>query len=185
MGVGGRRVTLRLGLPGRANRANAAMALAAAGALGVDPGEAASAMAGLDEIAGRYRLARVEGAVARLLLAKNPAGWLEVLDVLRPAPAPVVVAINARIADGRDPSWLWDVPFEALAGRPVIATGERGRDLAVRLRYAEVDHRYAADLLEAVRAAARLAAAPSPSPAPVFDVVANYTAFQALLARLP
>jgi UDP-N-acetylmuramyl tripeptide synthase len=192
IGRDGRRVALRLGLPGRANRANAAMALTAAGALGVDAGEAASAMAGVEEIAGRYRAFRVGEAAARLLLAKNPAGWLEVLDVLRPAPAPVVVAINARIADGRDPSWLWDVPFEALVGRPVIATGERGRDLAVRLRYAEVDHRYAGDLREAVGVAARLAVAtpgeaggsPTPRRAPEFDVVANYSAFQALLARL-
>ena len=38
------------------------------------------------------------------------------------------------------PSWLWDVPFERLAGRPVVATGDRRLDLAVRLRYAEVDH---------------------------------------------
>lgn len=184
----GQRVALRLGLPGRANRANAAMALAAAAVLGVDADEAAAAIGAIDEVAGRYRVGRVEGAFARLLLAKNPAGWLEVLDVLRPAPSPVVVAINARIADGRDPSWLWDVPFEALAGRPVIATGERGRDLAVRLHYAEVDHRYAGDLLEAVRAAARLAVPAPDAPAgapPQLDVVANYTAFQALLARLP
>ena len=29
-------------------------------------------------------------------------------------------SINARIADGHDPSWLWDVPFERLAGRLVV-----------------------------------------------------------------
>ena len=43
-----------------------------------------------------------------------------------PPPAPVVVAINARIADGRDPSWLWDVPFERLAG-PVRRRHRRAR----------------------------------------------------------
>ena len=53
---------------------------------------------------------------------------------------PVVLSVNARIADGLDPSWLWDVPFERLAGRPVVATGDRRLDLAVRLRYAEVAH---------------------------------------------
>lgn len=205
LGPGGRRIPLRLALPGRANRANAAMALTAAGALGVDPVAAADAVAGITEVVGRYRLADVGGASARLLLAKNPAGWLEVLDVVRPPPSPVVVAINARIADGRDPSWLWDVPFERLSGRPVLATGERGRDVAVRLRYAEVEHRYIADPLGALREAARLAAsapaparlaaaAPAPAasaaaPAPVdgpavFDVVANYSAFQGLRGRL-
>ena len=72
--------------------------------------------------------------------AKNPAGWVEALSMLPAAEVGVVVAVNARAADGRDPSWLWDVPFESLQGRFAIATGERSRDVAVRLRYAGVDH---------------------------------------------
>jgi len=86
---------------------------------------------------------------------------------------PVVVAINARTADGRDPSWLWDVPFERLRGRLVVATGERSRDLAVRLRYAEVEHVHEPDLFRAVAAA----------PAASVDVVANYTSFQQMRVR--
>jgi UDP-N-acetylmuramyl tripeptide synthase len=114
----------------------------------------------------------------RLLLAKNPAGWHEALDMLRPAPAPVVVAINARIADGHDPSWLWDVDFERLADRVVVATGERRHDLAVRLGYAGVEHSVAADVTDAVRAAT---SAPGYEPGAVIDVAGNYTAFQEYL----
>jgi lipid II isoglutaminyl synthase (glutamine-hydrolysing) len=178
---------LNLALPGRANRANAAMALAAARHLGVDPASALDAMAGAKEIVGRYSGVEVGDFRARLLLAKNPAGWLEVLDVLRPGPEPVVVAINARIADGRDPSWLWDVPFERLAGRLVIASGERGRDLAVRLHYADVEHRLVLDPLEAVRAAgeaARQERKDESRGAVEIDVVGNYTSFQVLRTRL-
>lgn len=170
----GRTVTLELQLPGRANRANAAMALATAQVLGAEPAEAAGALAGLTEVVGRYAVVHSGGVQARLLLAKNPAGWLEVFDFLRPAPLPVVVAINARIADGRDPSWLWDVPFERLRGRLVVATGERSRDLAVRLRYAEVDHVHEPDLVQALSLAG----------GPEVDVVANYTSFQQLRTRL-
>jgi hypothetical protein len=94
--------------------------------------------------------------------------------MLGPAPRPVVAAINARIADGRDPSWLWDVPFERLRGRLVVATGERRLDLAVRLRYAAVDHQVASTLDEAV---ARCGS-------PRVDVAANYTAFQGYLEAL-
>jgi len=150
------------------------MALTVATALGVDPAAAAAAMGGLSEVEGRYTTVAVGRQQARLLLAKNPAGWLEVFDFLRPAPLPVVVAINARIADGRDPSWLWDVPFERLRGRLVVATGERSRDLAVRLHYAEVRHVREPDLVHAVEA----------TRAPSVDVVANYTSFQQLRARL-
>ncbi len=165
---------LDVALPGRCNRANALMALAGAMALGADGRSALQAMASVRDVSGRYATLEVGTVTARLLLAKNPAGWAEVFDMLRPVPAPVVVAINARTADGRDPSWLWDVPFELLRGRRVVATGERGLDLAVRLHYAEVDHVREPDLVAALQAA----------DGAQVDVVANYTAFHQLLARV-
>ena len=171
------RYPLELALPGRFNRANAAMAAVAALALGGEPRPALAAMRAVSAVEGRYAQLELPGPpaqVARLLLAKNPAGWVELFGLLAPAPGAVVVAINARVADGRDPSWLWDVPFEQLAGRPVVATGERWRDLAVRLRYADVAAEAVADPLAAVRAAG----------AGAVDVVANYTAFQGLRHRL-
>ncbi len=171
------RYPLELVLPGRFNRANAAMAAVAALALGGEPRPALAAMRAVSAVEGRYAQLELPGPpaqVARLLLAKNPAGWVELFGLLAPAPGAVVVAINARVADGRDPSWLWDVPFEQLAGRPVVATGERWRDLAVRLRYADVAAEAVADPLAAVRVAG----------AGAVDVVANYTAFQGLRRRL-
>jgi lipid II isoglutaminyl synthase (glutamine-hydrolysing) len=164
----GRRLRLQLQLPGWANRANAAMAAAGAEVLGVDVADALAAMGDVAHVAGRYQVVSVASVRVRLLLAKNPAGWAEALDLIRPAPMPVVVGINARIQDGRDPSWLWDVPFERLQGRLVIATGERGRDLAVRLRYAEVEHRFVDGYLDALRATG----------ASDVDLAANYTSFQ-------
>lgn len=134
---------------------------------------ALAAMQAVEEVAGRYTTIESAGTVARLLLAKNPAGWADVFDMLAPAPGPVVVAINAQTADGHDPSWLWDVPFERLQGRRVVATGERYLDLAVRLHYAGVAHDKELDLLRALAAA-------GPGKA---DVVANYTAFHQFLAR--
>ena len=95
-----------------------------------------------------------------------------------PAPTPVIVSINSNAADGRDPSWLWDVPFEKLRGRTVIATGDRRRDLAVRLLHAEVDHVVIADPYSP--------AAPLPPEARALDVIDNaatYTAFHELRTR--
>lgn len=170
----GARYPLGLHLPGRCNQANAVMALAAVLGLGGDIKAALPAMAAVREVAGRYATIEVGPVRARFLLAKNPAGWAEVFDMLSPAPTPVVVAINARTADGHDPSWLWDVPFELLRGRLVVATGERGLDLAVRLHYAEVEHTVEATVTEGLRAAG----------ADRVDVVANYTAFHQALAGL-
>jgi UDP-N-acetylmuramyl tripeptide synthase len=143
--VGGRAHPYRLGLPGRANRGNVAMAVGAALALGITVDDALRAVETVRSASGRYARHHVDGRELVVLLAKNPAGWvetLEVIDELLPDRAgTVVVAINARGPDGRDPSWLWDVPFERLAGRKVVATGERATDLAVRLDHAGVEYR--------------------------------------------
>ena len=166
----GRRLALELGLPSRANRANAAMAAVAAGVLGTDEAAALRAMAAVTEVEGRFATVTRAGVRARLLLAKNPAGWTELLDLLEGGTDPVVVGINARIADGHDPSWLWDVAFERLAGRLVVATGDRRRDLAVRLRYAGIDHMTVESQLDALMAPG----------ADAVQYVGNYTAFQDL-----
>jgi UDP-N-acetylmuramyl tripeptide synthase len=160
-------------LPGRVNKANAAVAVATATSMGANADEAAAALGLLREVAGRYRVARIGAAEVRLLLAKNPAGWQEAMEMLDPPPVPVVAAINARIADGRDPSWLWDVPFEHLAGRFVVATGERRHDLAVRLAYADIDHAVADGLASAVRTITARG-----DTCGRIEVIANYTAFQ-------
>ena len=126
--------------PGRFNQANALMAAVAAEACGVDALEALAAMAAVQEVAGRFTVRAFGAARARLMLAKNPAGWDELLDLVAASESPLVVSINARVADGADPSWLWDVPYERLAGRAVVATGDRFRDLSVRLHYGGVAH---------------------------------------------
>jgi len=172
--VGGRSFPVELQLPGRCNAANAAMAAAAARVAGVDPDSALAAMVGIANVAGRYREVDLGPARARLLLAKNPAGWNEILDFLAAPPAGVVVAVNARGPDGYDTSWLWDVDFERLEGRPVVAAGERALDVAVRLRYAGVPHEICPDPIVAAR---RL-------PPGKVELVANYTAFQTVLGAV-
>jgi UDP-N-acetylmuramyl tripeptide synthase len=158
-----------LGLPGAINVGNAAMAAATASLWQVEPAAAFAAMAAISSVEGRYLQTSYGGQPTRLLLAKNPAGWTEALTMVPPDRTNVVVAVNARAADGRDPSWLWDVPFEQLRGRHAVATGERSRDVALRLKYAGVEHHRVDDPAAALRAAA--------SGGPV-EVLANYTAFQ-------
>jgi UDP-N-acetylmuramyl tripeptide synthase len=156
-----------LNVPGSFNVGNAACALAAAELLGVPTATALAGMRTVTAPAGRFATMQVGGTTARLLLAKNPAGWAEALPLAQSAT--VVLAIDSAAADGRDVSWLWDVEYEQLAGRTVVATGPRAQDLAVRLSYAGVDFRVAPDLAQA------LAGHPEP-----VDVIATYTPFQRL-----
>jgi UDP-N-acetylmuramyl tripeptide synthase len=169
----GTRVALELALPGQWNLANAALAVSAAVHLGVDPATAAGALPAVTSVAGRYmRVPIGDGREARVLLAKNPAGWTEVLRFLHHGDSSVVIAVNARVADGKDPSWLWDVPYELLRGHQAAAVGERRLDVAVRLRYAEVDHFIERDPI----------AAAQQLPGDV-QIVASYTQFSALYRR--
>lgn len=163
---------LELRLPGDVNRRNAAMALTAAVLMGARPERAAAAVARSVGPGGRFASVQIGGARVRLVLAKNPAGWCEALRIIRSESPAVIAAINARVQDGRDPSWLWDVPYEELQGRLVVATGDRGRDLAVRLRYAEVDYVFEADLTRSIAIACDSAHGEE------VDILANYSAFQ-------
>ncbi|WP_432845067.1 MurT ligase domain-containing protein [Amycolatopsis sp. CA-161197] len=170
----GSKIELGLRLPGRANAANAAIAVATAARLGVSPEVAVAQLRPIADVAGRYRQAWVSGRSVRVMLAKNPACWEETLPLLD-SRSPVVIAVNSGEADGRDMSWLWDVRFEQLRGRQVVASGDRATDLAVRLTYAEVRHTLCPSPFAAV--------ASLPAPGPV-ELVANYTAFRDLRRQL-
>jgi UDP-N-acetylmuramyl tripeptide synthase len=173
--LGDRSVALELALPGRWNTLNAALAITAAVELGVDAQVAADAAAAVSTVSGRYATYHLDdGRPARVVLAKNPAGWSEVLAWLATRDHGVVLAVNAHVADGRDTSWLWDAPFELLRGRKVAAAGERALDVAVRLEYGDVDCVVEPD---PIAAAARVDGAE-------VDLVASYTQFTALTRRL-
>ena len=175
-GPDGLALPMRLALPGAVNRGNAAQAVAAAVALGADPVLAVEAVCQVDEVAGRYRSVRIGEHEARILLAKNPAGWQEALSMVDKHAAGVVISVNGQVPDGEDLSWLWDVRFEHFEETPVVAAGERGTDLAVRLGYAGVEHTLVHDTLAAIASC----------PPGRVEVVANYTAFlqlQRALAR--
>jgi lipid II isoglutaminyl synthase (glutamine-hydrolysing) len=166
-GPDGLTLPMTLALPGAVNRGNAAQAVAAAIALGADPAAAVAAVSGVDEVAGRYRTVRLGHHTARVLLAKNPAGWQEALSMVDKHGAGVVIAVNGQVPDGEDLSWLWDVRFEHFDDTAVVAAGERGTDLAVRLGYAGVDHTLVHDTVKAIASC----------PPGHVEVIANYTAF--------
>jgi UDP-N-acetylmuramyl tripeptide synthase len=165
---------LALALPGRANRSNAVVALAVASYFGASVDQALPLLRNVTSVAGRYTQVQRQGRNVRLLLAKNPAGWLEAFDVLSPPPGPVLLAVNAQVPDGKDTSWLWDVDYRVLAGRRVLIAGERRLDLAVRLEADEIAFELADGLDDAIGRV----------PAGDLDVIANYTAFQQFRAVL-
>lgn len=169
---------VRLPVPGLYNVENALAAIATAHVLGVPSARAVERLAGFSAAFGRFERLSVDGREAVLVLFKNPTGANEALRAVAPdlAGSRVVLALNDRIADGRDVSWIWDIDLEgALEGAAgVICAGTRAADLAVRLRYADVDPQLI-DVRTAPEAAFDVAVAEQPPGGRVY-VLATYTA---------
>jgi lipid II isoglutaminyl synthase (glutamine-hydrolysing) len=134
---------LELPLPGLYNVYNALAAVAAGLRLGVAPERIGSALGEMRAAFGRVETIEVAGVPVSILLIKNPAGANEVLRTLllegrEGEEIDLWIALNDRIADGRDVSWIWDADFELLAGsvRRVVCSGTRAPEMALRLKYA-------------------------------------------------
>jgi UDP-N-acetylmuramyl tripeptide synthase len=136
-------IELELPLPGLYNVYNALAAIAAGFRLGVAPDRIAFALGEMRAAFGRVETIPVGDVPVSILLIKNPAGANEVLRTLllegrERGPIDLWVALNDRIADGRDVSWIWDADFELLseAVRRVVCSGTRAPEMALRLKYA-------------------------------------------------
>jgi lipid II isoglutaminyl synthase (glutamine-hydrolysing) len=136
-------LSLSLPLPGLYNVYNAVAAAATALELGVPLATVGEALEGFSGAFGRVETIAIGERQVSILLVKNPAGANEVLRTLtlEDGPLDLWLALNDRIADGRDVSWIWDADFEVLAGRVRRATcsGTRAEEMALRLKYAGID----------------------------------------------
>jgi UDP-N-acetylmuramyl tripeptide synthase len=158
--VPGGEIEIALPLPGLYNVYNALAAIAAAIVLGVAPDRVAAALGGMRAAFGRVETIAIGSGSVSILLIKNPAGANEVLRTLKLEGErnaggdegdaardegcgdgdgiDLWIALNDRIADGRDVSWVWDADFEVLsdAVRRVTCAGTRAPEMALRLKYA-------------------------------------------------
>jgi lipid II isoglutaminyl synthase (glutamine-hydrolysing) len=133
---------LELPLPGLYNVYNALAAIAAGLRSGIPLGQVREGLESMRAVFGRVETIQVSGKPVSILLIKNPAGANEVLRTLTLESSnggiDLWLALNDRIADGRDVSWIWDADFELLSGRVhrVICAGTRAPEMALRLKYA-------------------------------------------------
>ncbi len=149
------RASLSLPIPGLYNVHNLLAALGGALLLGLGREEVERGVRGYVTAFGRGERIPLEGRDIFLVLSKNPTGFNEVIRTVRGEGKDLVVlaALNDRIADGRDVSWIWDVDFEELAPLPRVLVAF---DTARRMKYAGMDTariEVRGDLREALRAA--------------------------------
>jgi len=179
-------VNVEVPLSGLYNAYNVVLALAAARAVGVPLAKGAAALRDFTPAFGRMERITVDGRAAVLLLAKNPTGFNEVLRtaIQFGHATSFLIALNDRIADGQDVSWIWDVDFEQLktVAQHIVVSGDRALDLRVRLKYAEIP----AERIEVVtdwRAALKRAAEATPAGETLF-ILPTYTAMLELRSVL-
>lgn len=134
---------VELKIDGVYNVLNAAGALTLARLIcAADTEESAKLLSELREVKpafGRGEAIEIDGQPLEIVLVKNPSGFRLALHSYKDQPAATMIAINDNYADGRDMSWLWDVPFESLGGSVAVVSGVRAYDMALRLQYDEVD----------------------------------------------
>ena len=143
LAISGKRSEVNFPLPGTYNLYNALAAIALGTSFGIGIDNIRGALGRTHAAFGRVEKVAIDGRTLCLLLIKNPAGFTQVLQtfLIGREAVRVLFVINDLAADGRDVSWLWDVPIEALAGyKSNISTGgTRGADMALRLHYAGVE----------------------------------------------
>lgn len=79
----------------------------------------------------------------KIILVKNPTGANTAVEILSKVDDKYIIsALNDKIADGTDVSWIYDVDFESIGKiKEIICMGTRRYDLALRLKYADVDEK--------------------------------------------
>jgi UDP-N-acetylmuramyl tripeptide synthase len=162
---------------------NALAALAGARALGIPDALSRSALEAAAPMPGRSEWIEHRGRRVFLGLVKNPAGFEAMAGALASAGGPrhVLLLLNDRRADSGDVSWIWDAPFEGFRGDRVSVGGSRAEALALRLKYAGVDH--ALPVTRDHGRALEIAVAATPEQAPLY-VLLNYSAMLDLFGFL-
>ena len=174
----------RVPLPAVYNIYNLLAAAAGLHAFGLEPDVI---RAGLDTEAGFGRMEHFDiGAGVTMILVKNPAGFTQVLDYLSSISNgfDLLCCLNDKAQDGRDISWIWDVPLERLAAgsipvQEVWAAGTRGEEMLLRLKHAGIppeNLRLAAPMGAFLRAL--------PTRARPLVIVPTYTAMMSLRPKL-
>jgi len=109
--------------------------------LNFKPGLIERVVAGFRPAFGRGEELVLNQKPVKIFLVKNPAGFNAVWEMLHEQGKlnkRLLIILNDLIADGTDVSWIWDIDFNYLNLRklPIIISGTRTCDMALRLKYA-------------------------------------------------
>jgi len=179
MKLADQKLVVKLPLPGLYNAYNALAATAMAAKMGVKIDVIKSTLESTRAAFGRVEHFTYKDRQVYLLLIKNPTGFNQVIQTFvkkHKNNSQIMLAINDNFADGRDVSWLWDAAVEEIAGsQPIVVSGTRAYDMAVRLKYAD----RASDVHQDLQGAFERAIRQTPKEGTLY-VLPTYTAMMSL-----
>lgn len=134
-----RSIAITSSLVGIYNVYNLASAVAVADLLRLDMNQVKNALKKKSIAFGRQETIVFNDRYCIFLLIKNPTGFNQVIQSFfqDKTPVPILIVVNDNFADGQDISWLWDAAVEDIASTgPIVVSGLRAYDMALRLEYA-------------------------------------------------
>ena len=135
----------KLSIGGTYNIYNALAAYAVGMAYDITPEQIGKAFAYDEKVFGRQEVVDVDGKQVTLVLVKNPVGMNQVLEMISHAEDHFAFGflLNAKYADGKDTSWIWDTDLEQFVknqqATSYLVGGERYKDIQFRMEVAGVD----------------------------------------------
>lgn len=131
-------------LEGMYNKSNIHAALLTAKELGYSDKAISDALHSFKPAFGRQEEIILGKKKIKIILVKNPTGFNETLKtVYSLGGSHVLIALNDRVADGKDISWIWDVDFEEFKNYQSLSltlTGDRVHDMMTRIKYANIQN---------------------------------------------
>lgn len=110
--------------------------------IGISNENIANSLAKFKPAFGRQEELTIDGKKIKVFLSKNPISFNESLRTInKENPKSLLIALNDRIPDGTDVSWIWDIDFENFISTDtkLFLSGDRVYDLALRLKYAGIN----------------------------------------------
>lgn len=134
--------TFKSNLTGTYNAYNLLGAICVGLELDIDEKIIQKALDNYNAVFGRNEKIKINKTSVNINLIKNPTGASEVLNCIKDKKGTkLLLILNDNYADGRDVSWIWDANFELISNfeNDIYVSGKRAYDMALRLKYANVD----------------------------------------------
>lgn len=134
-----------IGIGGTYNIYNALAAYTIGRQFDISPAAIRTAFSYDEQVFGRQEVVDINGKAVTLVLVKNPVGMNQVLEMIGHETAHFAFGflLNAKYADGKDTSWIWDTDLEEFVAAGHATTfmvgGERYKDIEFRMEVAGVD----------------------------------------------